>query len=85
MYDKYSQATEVIAGVTQLAKHKGLLIVPETAATSPGITMWAFNDQGATFSLFATFGNGLNQGPQVFPLNVYAVTGISSAKVYRLN
>jgi hypothetical protein len=84
MYDKYSQATEVIAGVTQLGKHKGLMIVPE-ASGSPGITMWVYDEKGATFNFFATFANSLNQGPQIFPMNVYAVTGITNGKVYRLN
>jgi hypothetical protein len=32
-----------------------------------------------------TFANYINQGPQIFPMNVYAVTQVTNGKVYRLN
>jgi hypothetical protein len=85
MYDKYSQATEITPGTTKLGKHKALLVVPEKSTTYPGVTMWAYNDQGSTFSLNMTFANYINQGPQIFPMNVYAVTEVTDGKVYRLN
>lgn len=87
MYDKYSQATQLTAGVTKLGAHKGLLVIPNTESptSQPGITMWAYNDQGSTFDLFMRFASHLQMGPQILPMSVYAVTGISAANVYRLN
>ena len=83
MYDKYSQATQVTAGVTQLGTHKGLLVVPTTG--TPGLTAWAFNSSGGTFNLGLNFAAATAAGPQIFPMNVYAVTAISGANVYTLN
>lgn len=83
MYDKYSQATTVSQSSAKLPSHKGLLIVPTTA--TPGLTAWAFNSSGATFTLGLQFANPTNAGPQIFPMNVYAVTQISGCCVYTLN
>lgn len=83
MYDKYSQATQLTAGITKLGIHKGLLVVP--TGTSPGLTAWAYDTTGTTFSLGLQFASAANAGPQIFPMSVYAVTDIANANVYRLN
>ncbi len=77
------KATQLTAGITKLGAHKGLLIVP--TADSPGLTAWAYNTTGATFSLGMVFANKANAGPQIFPMSVYAVTDIANANVYGLN
>ena len=84
MYDKYSQATQVTAGITKLGAHKGLLIVP-TGGNTPTLSCWALDVNGATISLGLTFPAATTSGPQIFPMSIYAVTGITGANVYRLN
>ncbi len=83
MYDKYSQATQINAGATKLSTHKGLLITPTSG--TPGISAWAYDNSGGTFSLGLNFAPATTAGPQIFPMNVYAVTAISGANVYLLN
>lgn len=86
MYDKYTKVQQVTPGQSKLGKHKALLVVPVGSSTAqPGITMWAYNDAGGTFSLNMTFGSHLQLGPQIFPVEVYAVTEVTNGTVYRLN
>jgi len=87
MYDKYTQLIAVTAGTTKLPKNKGLLITNLATASASGVTLWAYSGDPARPAAGATYNISVQYGPvqttsgprqDIFPIEVYAVTAIST-------
>ena len=86
MYDKYTQLIAVSAGTTKLPKNKGLLITNLSTSLVSGVTLWAYSGDptrpalGATYNVPVQYGPVSAAGPRqdIFPIEVYAVTAIST-------
>jgi hypothetical protein len=83
MYDKYTQLIAVTAGTTKLTKNKGLLITNLASSGASGVTLWAYSGDptrpalGATYNIPVQY-NSPTVRQDIFPVEVYAVTAIST-------
>jgi hypothetical protein len=85
MYDKYNTVSGITAGTSKLPPHKGILVVPQGSAT-PTLNTWLRDTSlGATVTVGFTFASATAAGPQILPIEVYAITSINGACAYRLN
>lgn len=85
MYDKYNTVRPVTPGSTKLTSHKGILVVPVGAAT-PFMNTWLRNtSSGTTVAVGFTFAAPATLGPQILPIEAYAITTLIGASAYLLN
>ena len=85
MYDKYNSVSAINPGTSKLPSHKGILIVPQGGSTASMNTWLRDTSAGVTLAVAFTFAPAAALGPQILPIEAYAVTSVSGACAYRLN